>query len=427
MGQLELGKKWLDMKLTMVLGNDFLYPYLDDRVYREAATLKEEGWDVRVVCWARTITNKSLDHLPQNAEYKGIKVIRIYQNISPKKSILIKRIIQHRRAMRKMAKKIEETDPDVIHYNDFNTLYSLRFGGKKGNAKALYDSHEDYPLMLKSAVSPFFVKMATRLEKRIVKKYVDAVITVSPPILKRLNEVGPKINELIMNCKILKDYDIPETKVREARNIFTQKLKNRDNIGFEESNNKFILLYIGSLGEDRGLREVISVFQTVKKEDNLILVIGGHGAIENEVKAMVEKIQCAIYIGEVKSELVPLYTKACDAVNMMMNPKEEWHKIAMPNKLFEAMAAKKSIIASADTIYGDVVKKEECGIVIPYGDVKKLKEVITELAENPTLRMKLGKNGFNAAVREYNWEKQGKKLKALYKRLAGDGPKKRNS
>jgi glycosyltransferase involved in cell wall biosynthesis len=319
--------------------------------------------------------------------------------------------------MRKMAKKIEETEPDIIHYNDFNTLFSLVFGGKKGHAKALYDSHEDYPLMLKSAVSPSLVKMVTRFERRIVRKHVDAVITVSPPILKRLNKVGPKKNELIMNCKNLKDYDIPEKDISKARNMFLRKLADKENIGMEEIDDKFILLYIGSLGEDRGLREVISAFKSVNESENLALVIGGHGAIEDEMGPMIEQINCALFIGKVKSELVPLYTKTCDAVYMMMNPKEEWHKIAMPNKLFEAMAAGKPIIASANTIYGEVVMKEKSGVVIPYGDIEKLKHTIYELANNKDRREELGRRGFAAAQREYNWTEQGKKLVDLYNRL----------
>jgi glycosyltransferase involved in cell wall biosynthesis len=417
MGQGKIRVKWNIMKLTMVLGNDFLYPFVDDRVYREAATLKENGWDVSVVCWARTITNKPLDQLPAFAEYKGIKVIRIYQNISPKNSLLLKRITQHLRGMRKMVKKIEETEPDIIHYNDFNTLFSLVFGGKKDHAKALYDSHEDYPLMLKSAVSPTLVKMATRFERRIVRKHVDAVITVSPPILKRLNEVGPKTNDLIMNCKILKDYDIPNIKVKKARDMFLQKLEDKENIEMEDTSGKFILLYIGSLGEDRGLREAISTFRPINRGENLVLVVGGHGAIEDEMQNAIKQIPSAIYIGEVKSELVPLYTKACDAVYMMMNPEEEWHKIAMPNKLFEAMAAGKPIIASANTIYGEVVKKEKSGVVIQYGDIEKLKHAIYELAKNKDMSEELGRNGFAAAQREYNWTAQGKKLVELYKEL----------
>ncbi len=410
----------------MVLGNDFLYPYLDDRVYREAETLKREGWEVCVVCWARTITNRTLNDLPPIAEYKGINVFRIYQNISPVKSFLIKRIAQHLRGMRKMAKKIEETEPDVIHYNDFNTLFSIVFGGKKRGTKALYDSHEDYSLMIKSAVPPSFAKMASRLEKRAIKKHVDAFITVSQPIFDRLSILGVDNKALVMNCKDLRDYDIPKEKIIGARKGFIQSLGNKrskhekksGDVGVTDSDDKFILLYIGSLGEHRGLRELLKAYKSIDTT-NMILLIGGHGSIQDDIKMEMKDMDNALFLGEVKNEVIPLYTKACDAVVMMMNPEEKWHKIAMPNKLFEAMAAGVPIIASEGTLYGEVVKKEECGVVIPYGDIETLKKTIMELAANSVLRVKLGKNGLSTAKREFNWEKQSEKLMTVYNQLIG--------
>jgi glycosyltransferase involved in cell wall biosynthesis len=415
------------MKVTMVLGNDFLYPYLDDRVYREAKTLKGEGFDVSVVCWARTITNKTLNDLSPVAEYKGIKVFRIYQNISPMKSLLIRRITQHLRGMRKMAKKIEETEPDVIHYNDFNTLFSVRFGGKKGNTKVLYDSHEDYSLMIESAVPQFLAKIASGFEKRAVKKRVDAFITVSQAIFDRLSELGVNNKALVMNCKDLGDYDIPEEKIENTRKNFIQNLRDksphsmneRKHDGIEDTDDKFILLYIGSLGEHRGLRELLKAYKSLDTK-NMVLLIGGHGSIQDDINNEMKDMKNALFLGEVKNEVLPLYTKACDAVVMMMNPEEKWHKIAMPNKLFEAMAAGVPIVASEGTLYGEVVKKEECGVVLPYGDIEMLKKTIKELAANPDLRMKLGENGLNSAKREFNWQKQGKKLIEVYNHLLGD-------
>ncbi|UCE73721.1 MAG: glycosyltransferase family 4 protein [Methanomassiliicoccales archaeon] len=413
------------MRVTMVLGDDFLFPYLDDRVFREAVTLKREGWEVSLVCWARTITNRSLDHLPPVTEYKGIQVHRIYQNISPTKSMLIIRIIQHLKGMRKMAKKIKETKPDVIHYNDFNTLFSIVFGGKKGGPKILYDSHEDYPSMIKSAVPHTLAKIAARFERYIVKNHADAVITVSPPILKRLTKLGIKKSELILNCKDLKDYDIPRDRIIGARKKLIHSADTKASeigisnahSGVDDVDSKFILLYIGSLGENRGLRELLAAVKSLDAKENVILVIGGHGSIQDELKAAMEDIENAFFIGEVSTHDVPLYTKACDCVFMMMNPKEEWHKIAMPNKLFEAMAAGKPIIASSGTLYAGVVKKEECGVVVPYGDIHRLIQIVMELVKNPELRNKLGENGLKAAERGYNWESQGKKLVGLYQRL----------
>ncbi len=402
----------------MVLGNDFLFPYLDERVYKEAETLRNQGWDVCVVCWARTVTNKPLNDLPPVTDYRGIQVFRIFQHISPVKSLLIRRMAQHIRAMRKMAKKTQETKPDIIHYNDFNTLFSVRFGGKREHTKVVYDSHEDYSLMIASAVPGPLVKMALRFEKRTIKKHVDAVITVSQPILDKLGNLCPENNALVLNCKDLKEYEIAKENIMVSRKKFIQNFHKKKGDEARDLDDKFILMYIGSLGEHRGLREVLEVYKPLNTKENMILIIGGHGNIENELKAEMEGMDNALFIGEVPNEEVPLQTKACDAVFMMINPKEGSHKIAMPNKLFEAMAAGKPIIASTDTIYGEVVKKEECGIVIPYGNIEALRKAITELAADTELRNRLGKNANNAAKREYNWDKQGEKLLAVYNKLA---------
>jgi glycosyltransferase involved in cell wall biosynthesis len=405
------------MKVTMVLGNDFLYPYLDERVYKEAETLRKEGFDVCVVCWARTVTNKSLDNLPPVSDYKGIKILRVYQKISPTTSWVNKRISQHKKAMRKMAKKVEETKTDIIHYNDFNTLYSVKYGGKRGSTKVVYDSHEDYSLMIESAVPGFLVKMALRLEKRTVKKHVDAVITVSQPILDKLGSLCPENNALVMNCKNLKDYDIPDEKIVDSRKKFIEKLDKKKSDITGDIDDKFILMYIGSLGEHRGLMEVLEVYKSLNTKGNMFLIIGGHGSIEGELKAKIKSMDNAQFIGEVPNEEVPLLTKVCDAVFMMIDPDVESYKFAMPNKLFEAMGAAKPIIASANTLYGEVVKKEDCGVVIPYGDIEALRKTITELAADGDLRSKFGKNAYKAAKREYNWDKQGEKLMAVYNKL----------
>ena len=165
---------------------------------------------------------------------------------------------------------------------------------------------------------------------------------------------------------------------------------------------KFILMYIGSLGEDRGLRELLKAYKSLNSRENMMLIVGGHGAIEDNLVADMKDMDNTLFIGRVLNKDVPLYTKACDAVFMMIDPKVKSYKIAMPNKLFEAMAADKPVIASSDTLYGEVVKKENCGITICYGDIEALKKAISGLASDPTLRNKLGKNGLDAARREYN-------------------------
>ena len=56
----------------MLLSNDFIYPYPDPMVYKEAKSMVENGYDVSVVCWS-----KHRMDLPASETYEGINVSRI--------------------------------------------------------------------------------------------------------------------------------------------------------------------------------------------------------------------------------------------------------------------------------------------------------------------------------------------------------------
>ena len=61
-------------RVAMLLIKDFMYPYLDPRVYKEAQSLGRNGYDVSVVCWG----SREKD-VPQHERYEEIDVFRIFQ------------------------------------------------------------------------------------------------------------------------------------------------------------------------------------------------------------------------------------------------------------------------------------------------------------------------------------------------------------
>jgi hypothetical protein len=60
-------------KVVMLLPNDFLYPFIDIRVAKEATSLKEAGYDVTVVTWAIRVDPKKY---PKEFTYQGVKIVR---------------------------------------------------------------------------------------------------------------------------------------------------------------------------------------------------------------------------------------------------------------------------------------------------------------------------------------------------------------
>lgn len=381
----------------MVLGNDFLKPFVDNRVYKEAKALVEKGNEVTVICWARTIDNMPLNNLPITEKYENINILRVFQKISPISTPFFIRVLQHIIAFKKISKIIKTIKPDVVHCHDFNTLLSIIFVKKK-NTKIIYDSHEDYPSMISDVCSPLTVTFSGYLEKIMVKLFTYTVITVCPQIAEKFQGYNVKTS-VIINCKNVSEYNIPDDEIHRTRLLLNAE-------------DKTMFLYIGSLGKYRGLEDLINVFKE-ENCNNAFLIIGGNGVMKHEVMEKMGHMHNARFIGTVPADIIPLYTKSADVIVSLLDPAKESHRIALPNKLFEAMAAGKPVIASGNTATADIVSNEKCGVIVQYGDAKKLHESIVYLTDE-NVRKKLGHNSLKAAEMGYNWEMEEKKLLRIY-------------
>jgi len=91
------------------------------------------------------------------------------------------------------------------------------------------------------------------------------------------------------------------------------------------------------------------------------------------------------------------------------------NRYASPNKLFEAMMCNKAILVNDDTSMAQIVKNYNCGLIIPYNDVRACSEAILILKNDVQLRQLMGNNGRMAYDKEYNWGSMERKLISLYK------------
>ena len=65
-------------RIAMILGHDLLIPNEDTRVYREATSLVNFGFEVTVFCWARRMDKYETKW---EDERNGIKVVRIFEDL----------------------------------------------------------------------------------------------------------------------------------------------------------------------------------------------------------------------------------------------------------------------------------------------------------------------------------------------------------
>jgi glycosyltransferase involved in cell wall biosynthesis len=112
-------------------------------------------------------------------------------------------------------------------------------------------------------------------------------------------------------------------------------------------------------------------------------------------------------------EVLPM-TKKADLIICMTSPNDFNCSNAFANKQFEAMICGRPIICTKGTYPGEITEKEKCGLVADYTK-EALKKAIIILRDNPKLCEELGRNALDSAIKEYNWEKQEKKLLDVYK------------
>jgi len=108
----------------------------------------------------------------------------------------------------------------------------------------------------------------------------------------------------------------------------------------------------------------------------------------------------------------------CDVALVLFQRGEENHRLALPHKLFDAMAAGLPVIVPdfAEEV-ASVVRRAGCGLLVDSGDAGAVAAAVAAL-EDPARRMSLGAAGWRAAREDFAWEAEAARLVALYRTLA---------
>lgn len=372
------------MKILMILSNPFI---VDPRVYKEAKTLVETGYQVTVIVWDR--------HGEYEAEsmIEGIKIIRIRNEGLMKliPSDLFRNPFWWREAYKKALETYEKGYRfDVVHCHDLDTLQTGVWLKKRLRVKLIYDAHEIFGYMVSRNMPKVVSKAAFWMEKNLIK-YADHIITVNEPLRDYFKSIIDKPITIVMNCKDLigKEY-IPS------------------------NNDVFTISYIGVLHKNRMFPELVDVIGEI--EDVKFVIAGKKENLYDEVEERCREYKNIEFLGTIPfTEVIPK-TLESDVIIHMVNPLDINNRIGLGNKQFEAMVCGRPIICTKGTFAGELTEREKVGLVVDYNK-DAVREAIIKLRDNQDLREELGRNALRAAIKKYNWEKQKIKLLDVYKDL----------
>ena len=400
----------------------------DSRVIKQAESLAMRGYDVRVYCLAAS-------GLAASESRNGVRYVRCREphrriaSGAPTADIgtmpaaiggsgklrwipaAAKRrlgpFIEHWLHAATFTGKVADFHPDIIHAHDFNVLPAAVRAARRTTAAVVYDMHE-----LEEGRHPLpgpMLKWWKRVIERRALAHVAGAITVSPSIARyHAARYGRPAPTLVLNApRMVPGLDC------------TDDVRSRCGLGAQAP----LAVYVGSVSMGRGVETLLAALATMP-DMHLAIV----GSIRPELQAIVAayRSQASLagrlhLIGPVPhGEVVPFIRTADLGVCTIPGPCLNY-ELCLPNKLFEMTFAGLPVLVSRTTELSAFVAASGTGLAVDAGDPRAIARGLTDVYRQ---REQLRPTGEHLArlYAEYGWERQERRLLALYASILGARP-----
>ena len=289
-------------------------------------------------------------------------------------------------------------NPKVCHFHDPDFILGAFFLCLLGK-KIIYDVHEDVPkqIMSKYWIPKILRKLISLLfnifEKTISNIFFSSIVVATPDIAKNFSN---KKTSIVMNYPVLDRF--------------------YSDINFNQKENAII--YIGSISENRGIKELLSAFNNINDHKVKLYIAGNfeNQIIEKEVMKEINDIDNIIYLGFLNWDDTIKYLSKSKIGIVALHPIENYIT-SYPIKLFEYMAMGLAVIGSNFSLWKDIILSNQWCLVVDPLKPKQIAKSISYLFENPDKINLFGVNGKKSVTEKFNWKVEEEKLIKLYLRI----------
>jgi len=269
-----------------------------------------------------------------------------------------------------------------LHLQDFEVDLAFRMGLLKGS---------------------LLQRLILRMERGLLRRF-DSVSSISSRMVEQLLKKGVKTERIRYFPNWV---DITHIKPTAANSRY------RDELGI--AHDAVVVMFSGSLGGKQGLMVIPSVAKLLAARKDLVFLICGDGVMKPQLQKAAA--------GLVNVRFLPLQPfdrlgeLLCTADIHLLPQSQGAADLVLPSKLSGMLASGRPVVSTCrpGTELETVVSK--CGVVVPPEDDAALAAAICKLADNPALRLELGRRARNFA--ETNFERDAI-LCRLFGPAAGD-------
>lgn len=349
------------------------------------------------------------------SDRKAGRTFSAEENIGP--GILIKRfnpILRFRMYFvfyPKMLFAIFRDKPDVIHASGFGFVWHdlMLMIIKLLRRKTVLVNTPHGPMVIyeNTAFIEKFIKTFTRtFEKLTINKLYSTVIAVNP-------------NQGVW----MKEYGIPETKIRFVPNGISEETLNRIKSitvrqieEFKQKHdlqNKLVISNVGRFSYYKGVDHIVEALSNIKNIEKVRLcIVGRDDGFLNEINTIIKKynLEKNVLVFENASEEIRNIILKTSEIFILAS---EWEAFGIV--FLEALAADNAIITTHTEGSDFLFRNNETAMFYNYGDIQSLTTILSDLIDNSEQRNRLAEKA-RYIPSDFMWHKIGQEyLKILQK------------
>jgi glycosyltransferase involved in cell wall biosynthesis len=356
--------------------------YPDTRLKKELECFKKNGYNVSLIIWERSWP------FPINND---VEVKRFKLNVPVGN---IKTLFYFPFWWGFLLFWLFKMNWDVLHSVNFDTFFFSIIVAKLKGKLVVYDIFDFYGDMMDGFLRPFISNL-----DNFIMKFADVIIIADD---SRVTQINNNLENDIITVN-----NTPEESLFKIKNKITDDIR------------EFKIFLGGKINEERGTDLIISAIKDMNDVQLIIKGFCSEDKYKNKLLSMIYNMKNVDMDlnGVPYNEITKNMLKA-DLTIALYDPSIPNNKYASPNKLFESMASGIPIIVNDDTPMANIVKEENCGLIVPFENNNALKQAILSIKNNQALQKKLGNNGRNAYKKKYNWTIMEKRLMGIYDQFA---------
>lgn len=385
--------------MKILLTTDAFYPMINgvaistDNLYKE---LKKLGHDVRIL----TLSHSKKGKVEGDIYYLKAFKVKVYPDAR------VKHII-----VGELEKSIIDWRPDIVHsQTEFSTLIAARYIAKKSGSVHIHTYHTMYEeyvnyLFKGKLIRP---KMVGQLVKLLFNK-MDAVVVPTK-----------KMKDYLLKFKVEKPLYIVPTGLDISK--FQHKISSTEKEALLEKyelQGKKVLIYVGRIGEEKNIDEVIRFYKAASKEDiNLKLMVVGGGPYLSKLKELADELEIhdkVAFTGMIPFEEIYKYYQLGHI--FVTSSKSETQGLTY----IEALASGVPVICRKDPCVDGLIINGQNGYT--YENVDEFKIAINKFLLNEEHRKDAARFAESKAL-EYSSEIFGRKIFSVYNELSSIEKKK---